>query len=280
MCEGEANGVCKTRRGAWPWMTAIYRLQRNSPVFLCGGSIIGDCWILTAAHCLKDYKKENLLVVVGEHERFVDDRTEKTFSVEKVVIHSDYGRGANFSRDIGLLKLSCNITCSPYVRKGCLPLPEDKRYYEPETPCIVAGWGVIGKGNQDDVRNRKASIKELHLPIADNKTCVESTSPEHRQDVTKYTICAGDGSGQNDPCQGDSGGPLFCKRDGQDRYVIVGIVSWGEGCGQQDKYGMFTHLLNLVDWVHNEMAQHICEPPRIPNEAGNNSCPISIRKIV
>ena len=106
-------------------------------------------------------------------------------------------------------------------------------------------------------------MKELHLPIADKTICIESTSAQYREDVTNYTVCAGDATGNNNPCDCDSGGPLFCKRERrcdmeEESYVVVGIAGWGEGCGQQGKYGIFTHLLTLMDWVKSVIDKNKC----------------------
>ena len=119
-------------------------------------------------------------------------------------------------------------------------------------------------------------MKELHLPISDKNTCIASTSPQYRPDVTNYTVCAGDGTGNNDACDGDSGGPLFCKREKhtkieEDSYVVAGIVSWGEGSGQLRKYGIFTHLMNLMDWVKYVMDMNKC--PLAPDGAEEDLCP-------
>ena len=151
--------------------------------------------------------------------------------------------------------LHCNITCSPYVREVFWPTPQDNIYYRPRTECIVAGWGATERRELGRNSSAKSTaMKEPHLPIADKTICINSTSPQYREDVTNYTVCAGDGTGNNDAYDGDSGGPLFCKRNKKkeiddDSYVVAGIVSWKEGCGQPREYGIFAHLLNLMDWV-------------------------------
>ena len=274
-CNKTDAGKCDARAGAWPWMAAIYRLQKGNPVFHCMGAIIGDCFVLTAAHCLQGYRKEDLLVVVGDRVRYVKEFTEKTYTVEGYVIHPEYNQGAEFNRDIGLLKLPCNITCSPFIRKGCLPRPQDNILYRSETECIVAGWGKPWGPSQ-----KSTSMKEFHFPIADHNQCVKSTSPQYRNDVTEFTVCAGDATGLYDTCAGETGSPLFCRRHSDGRYVIVGIVSWSEGCGQPGKYGIFTHLLKLVDWVHEKMADYTCKPPSSSKGMEKDSCPKPIKQIV
>ncbi|XP_062523887.1 complement C2-like isoform X2 [Corticium candelabrum] len=257
-CRNQRNGVCLSETGAWPWMVAIYRIERGNPVFHCGGVVISERMILTAAHCLFGRNITELLVVVGDTQRFVKEFSEKTYKIKQVFIHQEYDP-ISFNRDIALLMLYCDITCSPYVRKVCLPTANDTIYYRPGTECIVAGWGATERRELGGNSSAKSTaMKELHLPIADKTICINSTSPQFQSDVTNYTVCAGDGTGNNDACDGDSGGPLFTKRNKEkeiddDSYVVVGIVSWGEGCGQPRKYGIFAHLLNLMDWVKNVM---------------------------
>ncbi len=276
-CRNQLHNVCLSETGAWPWMVAIYRIERGNPVFHCGGAIISECMILTAAHCLFRQNIEELLVVVGDTQRFVKEFSEKTHTIEQVFIHQEYDP-ISFNRDIALIKLTCNVTCSPYVRKICLPTSQDLIYYIPEIMCIVAGWGATERRELGGNSSAKSTVmKELHLPIADKTVCIESTSPQYKEDVTNYTVCAGDGTGNNDACDGDSGGPLFCTRETQneielDAYVVVGIVSWGEGCGQPRKYGIFAHMLNLMDWVKSVMDINKC--PLAPDGAEEEDlCP-------
>ena len=222
--------------------------------------MISECMILTAASCFIGRNTEELVVVVGDTQRLVKEFSEKSYTIKRVFIHEKFNVG-NFNRNVALLILNCNVTCSPYVRKACLPTPQDNIYYRPGTQCIVAGWGAMERRELGDNASAKSTnMKEIHLPIADKDTCIASTSPQFRDDVTNYTICVGDGTGNNDACNGDSGGPLFCKRNKEDydSYVVVGIVSWGVGCGQPGKYVIATHLLNLMDWVRNVLDQYGC----------------------
>ena len=276
-CRNQHNGVCRSETGAWPWVVAIYRLDRGNPVFHCGGAVISECMILTAAHCLFGRNITELLVVVGDTQRFVKEFSEKTYTTKQVFIHPDYDP-VSYNRDIALLVLHCNVTCSPYVRKVCLPTPQDNIYYRPGTQCILAGWGATERRKLGENSSAiSTAMKELHLPIADKTICINSTSPQYQIDVTNYTVCAGDGTGNNDVCDGDSGSSLFCKLNKEkeiddDSYVVVGIASWGEGCGQPRKYNIFTHLLNLMDWVEHVM--NINECPLAPDGAKEEDlCP-------
>ena len=271
-CREMHGANCDAEGGAWPWMVGIYKMNRGNPELLCGGAIIGECWVLTAAHCFEgnNFNKSNLRVVVGDTERFVQEFSEEAFYVEQVLIHPEFDRKngmGSYNKDIALLKLSCNVTCSPRVSKACLPKASDSIYYQAGTRCIVTGWGATKRvALAEDAGPKSTQLKELHLPITNQDKCRQSMIEEFRKDVTEFTVCAGDGTGRNDTCQGDSGGALFCKRNDQDSYVIVGIVSWGEGCKQPKKYGVYTHVLKLIDWVYREMSTRPCERPRDPDE--------------
>ena len=258
--------MCFSKNGAWPWVAAIYKKTSNNQVFHCGGALISDCFILTAAHCASGFKPDNLMVVLGDTERYVKEYTEKTFAVDKIHIHNSYKHDSgSLNYDIALLQLKCNVSCSSYVRKVCLPTRTDFGYYQAGTPCIAAGWGATEK-REIGAKSTPitTSMKEIHLPIVDKDGCLASTSDYIKHDITNYTVCAGDGNGNNNVCDGDSGGPLFCKRKqgkkvDPDSYVMVGIVSWGEGCGQPGKYSVFTHLLNLMNWVQDKLDRNPCK---------------------
>lgn len=123
-------------------------------------------------------------------------------------------------------------------------------------------------------------MKQLDLLVADKCQCIKSTAPQLRGDVTEFTVCAGDGNGKRDTWAVDSGGPLFCKRHDEVTYVVVGIYSWEGGFQQPNKYGVFTHLLNLIDWVHDQMAIRKCEPQRYPGDEGQEQCERPSRQLV
>ena len=248
-------GGCRSKTGAWPWMVAIYINTGNGFFFQCGGTLIDNCWVLTAAHCFdRGIVVKNVMAVLGDTDRFQKESTENSYEVEKLYRHNDFNE-KTFDNDVALLKLNCKVRYKSQVRKGCLPRSGDKEYYNPNTECIVAGWGHTKVANQSDPKTVSTSLKHATLPVQDTRHCGKSTN----YDITDNMICAGSGNNDRDnvqdACSGDSGGPLFCRRKGPgtQTYVVIGIVSWGDGCGKKGQYGYFTNVRRMMTWIVTEM---------------------------
>jgi hypothetical protein len=261
-CRARVVGGCVSKVGAWPWMVAIYINKNKGFTFSCGGTLIDDCWVLTAAHCFgspgRRVVARDVVVVLGDTDRFQREFTESSYEVEEIIVHTGYDFDKEtYDYDIALLKLKCSVKYRSQVRKGCLPSSADENYYASGTSCIVAGWGhtnVKERGPQEGLR-MSTSLRHVSLPLQDIGVCRATTN----YTVTDNMICAGSGN-QNrdeveDACSGDSGGPLFCKRTelGRPSYVVIGIVSWGDGCGLRGQYGFFTHVLRMKKWIDTVM---------------------------
>ena len=191
--------------------------------------------------------------------------------MELIVIHVEYDK-VTFDNDIALLKLKCGVRYKSQVRKACLPRSGDEQYYTPHTRCIVAGWGHKKVAGVDELdRKMSTTLRHVTLPLQDFGECRKSTSFA----VTDNMICAGSGNGNvaEDACDGDSGGPLFCRRTsyGTTTYVVIGIVSWGYGCGLKGQYGFFTNVMLLMEWIDAQMDSYsglpysfeTCPPPKV-----------------
>jgi uncharacterized protein YegL len=256
-CRDNLNSHCRSSKGAWPWMVGIYILETSKirPEIICGGVLIGNCYVLTAAHCLFKRPYQHLLVVIGNTDRSINDGTEETIVVEEVILHDLFDE-PTLDYDIALLKLSCNVSYSSYGKRICLPdCVEDGHLYRQGKLCTVAGWGTTNI-DEDGSYKMSTHLHHIHLPIANPNNCEEKSDFP----ITDTMICAGDASGQEGVCKGDSGGPLFSKGDYHDRWVLLGIVSWGEGCRQAHKYDIFTNICsgNITTWIDEQMFLHPC----------------------
>ncbi|XP_071960226.1 mannan-binding lectin serine protease 1-like [Antedon mediterranea] len=234
--------------GSTPWMARLYHTRVKR--FFCGASILNYEWIITAAHCLADKgdfkitRNEDLVIWVGDHDELTMGRDEEKFQVEEIISHENFDQ-KTFDNDIALIKLSRKIkTFTEYVKPVCLPSKSVvKEISGPGKLVRVMGWGRLEEGAPTTYPRY---IQEVTIPLVGKKTCIDATSHE----VTVNMICAGHATGQQDACQGDSGGPLVrVTEDG--RWQLLGIVSWGEGCGAAGTYGYYAKVIRYRDWISN-----------------------------
>ncbi|KAM8972432.1 tissue-type plasminogen activator [Pelodytes ibericus] len=228
-----------------PWQAAIFFVSKRSPkeFFICGGTLIHSCWVLSAAHCFTEsIPSSRLRVILGRTMRVVPGAEEQRFTVEKMVVHSQFDANT-FDNDIVLLKLhSPSGTCAietESTRPACLPEPQLSL---PEwTECEMSGYGKL----EEFSPFYSDQLKEGHVRLYPDRFCTSERMSN--QTVTMNMLCAGDTRNQDDACKGDSGGPLVCPHNG--RMHILGIISWGVGCGKKDTPGVYTRVTRYVDWI-------------------------------
>ncbi|XP_075703430.1 serine protease 55-like isoform X2 [Rhinoderma darwinii] len=219
--------------GEWPWMVSLQMDEDN----FCGGSIISHWWILTASHCLLDVSVKKLQVLVGHTElKYATDRV----NVEKIIMHPQYSKTSG-NNDIALLLLSFSLRFNKLIVPICLP---SGRAYQPGDwkTCYVTGWGTTISGR-------------MYFPTVLKKVKILLYSINQCQDwmgsLTDNMLCAGISEGGKDACQGDSGGPLVCRFFNTKTWYQIGVVSWGRGCGEPRKPGIYVVVSNYIEWIRN-----------------------------
>lgn len=232
--------------GAWPWQVM---LERANGDLWCGGSLLSERTVITAAHCVQRYEESessSLIVRVGAHTRLTPSIVEQVATIEDVVIHPDY-KPDNYDSDVALIHLTKPIRMSSFARPVCLPYSGSKSLLQPGTVGFVTGWG-----KQRDLNNHYPNVlQQVAVPVVSTSTCNGPRS--HRGAVTNNMVCAGLQQGGRDACDADSGGPLVVRSPINGRYVLAGITSWGSGCGEPDKYGVYAKVSNFVDWIAEHM---------------------------
>ncbi|KAM8904587.1 uncharacterized protein AB9W97_008187 [Spinachia spinachia] len=228
------NGV-NCPPGECPWQ-ALLLDEEN--VGFCGGTILTNYIILTAAHCMN--KSRYIYVKLGEFDVLVDDGNEATHTVETLITHSMF-RKDTYNNDIALIKLATPIKFSRFILPACLPDPvfAEKVLMRQEN-AMVSGFGRLGERQETST-----ILQRLYMPFVDRNTCLESTKLR----ISTRMFCAGYDTIAKDACQGDSGGPHVTRYS--NTYFITGIVSWGEGCAKKGKYGVYTQVSKYISWIRH-----------------------------
>ncbi|XP_064197707.1 vitamin K-dependent protein C [Anguilla rostrata] len=230
------------KKGESPWQALI---MNEKGQFHCGGVLIDQFWVLTAAHCLETSKRFS--VRLGDYERFKKEGTEVTIPVDEAISHPDYDT-VTVDNDIALLRLEQAVSYTPYIVPVCLPdrgLAEQVLHRN-GTRTIVTGWG-----KQDELKKRFTSaLSFIDIPLMDRAQCARSME----NNITRNVLCAGQLGRREDACEGDSGGPMVTRHRGT--WFLIGLVSWGEGCGRRDKVGIYTKVSNYREWIDSVRKGH------------------------
>ncbi|KAG7315305.1 hypothetical protein KOW79_021393 [Hemibagrus wyckioides] len=240
--------------GSAPWQVMLYK--RNPQELLCGASLISDVWILTAAHCIlyppwgKNFTVDDILVRLGKYERAKYEKgTEKIVAIDEIIVHPKYNWKENLNRDIALLHMKKPVAFTKQIHPICLPTKQIvNTLMSVGYKGRVTGWGNLKEAWTSNPQNLPAKLQQVHLPIVDQETCRKSTSIR----ITDNMFCAGykpEDKKRGDSCEGDSGGPFVMKNTDDKRWYQIGIVSWGEGCDRDGKYGFYTHLFRMRRWM-------------------------------
>ena len=228
---------------------------------MCGGAYIGNDWIVTAAHCVVlhvagDDVRQLRRVRVGTQDLTTGGTT---YRIERVVIHKDYD-DARHRHDIALVHIAPDGETDLQAARRMQPirlLDEQRgdRKLEPADEVSVTGWGWTSVRDEKSPRLFGRDGRLMHGSVALLEVDLQVYSPSVCELIPEYRgmagmICAGSDSPleSHDTCQGDSGGPLT-RANGSHERVLVGVVSWGIGCGLQGVPGMYT---DLTDAGHRE----------------------------
>nr|XP_020463957.1 tryptase-2-like [Monopterus albus] len=235
-------------KGRWPWMVHLNITDASKKKnWRCGGTILNEQWVLTAAHCWDEYpppSEHRSMVWVGSHS--LQRKSEKYMNIGSCILGPGYYRHSSYYvNDIALVKLRKKIKFKENVQAVNLPTTEDT--FGPSSECWIIGWGHVENGVplQDP-----ETLQQLKISIIPSKVC-KVQYPE----LTSNMLCAGDMAGGKDACEGDYGGPLVCRT--ARGFVQVGIMSYGsrKGCALPGRPGVYTQVSKYLSFI-NENIHH------------------------
>jgi secreted trypsin-like serine protease len=233
--------------GLYPWIVQFS--DRSSGGQICGGSLIAERWVLTAAHCL--YRRDgtprplnNLFVRHGHLRRNEGDEV----AIDEVYPHPSYRTGL-MSNDVALLRLDRPI---PLGERSRLLLADGRSegwMAAPGTCAAIAGWGSTLQADPYLIRppTRVAEVlQHAGVPLKTRAQCERALD----EPIDEGMVCAGYPEGRIDSCMGDSGGPLVVQTGLVRRpWLLVGVVSFGEGCAAPGKPGVYSRVAHFRDWI-------------------------------
>ncbi|KAJ1529520.1 hypothetical protein ONE63_006293 [Megalurothrips usitatus] len=256
--DSELDGVAEPSE--WPWHAAL--LEAGSDRYVCGATLVGPDWLLTAAHCIADYPEPSALKVrVGE----LDVRSDaESFTQERAVVqlvpHPAFDL-PSLRHDIALVRIARPPRDQRNVAAVCLPPPladdeeddgskDEDGFPREGTVCVVTGWG-----RRDEVSPHSEVLKEVPVPIWSRRPCQDALRAHLGQSfrLPRTSLCAG--AKGRDACDVSAGrlsvrltgGAQSCHANA----FVLGIVSYGIGCGRNNSPGVYTKLSSYTAWVRS-----------------------------
>lgn len=234
--EPRIMGGGTAEEGTWPWQVA-FRLKEGFKLF-CGGTIVSKKFVLSAAHCFEQVRERHIFVTAGHvakgMQRAAKEDGFQVQKIDKIIVHESYNPDVIYS-DIALARVKEKWEWTDYIQPACLP--ETNFHAADGAVCAITGWGKTD--------SNKDYLNQATIPLVNFGRCrkqLEYAVKDHTQ------FCAGLERGGVDTCQGDSGGPLVCRSGGV--WKVVGVTSWGYGCGDPNSPGVYTSVAKFAKWIN------------------------------
>lgn len=248
-------GGQEVERGQWPWLAAIHVYQQSALNFRCGGNLISNKIVISAAHCFKgresmQFNTDDIVVSLGQHNiRKLHDPRTISMGLESLNVHPEFLKDpkGSYDADIALLILERAVTFSEFIKPVCLWSGEVDETAVFGKTGVVVGWGKDESGQLVTKAPKRASI-----PIVSHIDCIRS-SETFLKITSARTLCGG-GKNDSGPCNGDSGGGLMLYKNGA--WQLRGIISVAladpvTGMCNLKQYVVFTDVAKFHDWIHS-----------------------------
>ncbi|XP_034195399.1 chymotrypsin-2-like [Osmia lignaria lignaria] len=215
--------------GEIPYQVSLQ--NKDNSFHFCGGSVLNENYVITAAHCVIGKTAASIKVIAGT----INLAAQKSeYNVKNIIIHEKYNPNDSWKNDIALLKVE-----KPFVKSeqiAFVPLPPKDQVVKANDKAVVSGWGRLSQGGPTTVH-----LQRVNIMIADQEYC--KYSYKGSQNVYDSQVCAYDPRVGKGSCHGDSGGPLTV--NGR----LTGLVSWSRGCADTYSPAVFTRVSAYIEWI-------------------------------
>ncbi|XP_015742321.1 transmembrane protease serine 12 isoform X2 [Coturnix japonica] len=233
--------------GSWPWAVSLQvQLVGVRFAHICGGALVSENSVLTAAHCTTGRMDPYYWrAVMGTNNIWKHSKHVLKRRIARIYVHPEFNR-ETFENDIALFQLRSAVHYSDYIQPICLPPIHPYLYADNKIKCFISGWGhVREKGKPSSV------LQEAGVEIIPSHVC--NSSQSYGGLINANMICAGSPSGGVDSCQGDSGGPLACHYPPANKFYVIGVTSFGLGCGHPNFPGIYVRLAPYRRWIKSQL---------------------------
>uniref|UniRef100_A0A8C6UBV0 Peptidase S1 domain-containing protein n=1 Tax=Neogobius melanostomus TaxID=47308 RepID=A0A8C6UBV0_9GOBI len=204
--------------GAWPWQVSIHRGGGH----ICGGSLINNLWVLSAAHCFRRGSASDNTVYIGRQTQENTNANEVRRTIVEVINHESYDDSTN-DNDIALLKMASTVTFTNYIRPVCLAASGSTFH------AVSLPW--------------PQNLMEVEVPVVGNRKCKCDYAGVFL--ITDNMICAGLEAGGKDSCQVLNS-----------RWIQSGVVSFGRGCALPNNPGVYTRVSRYQSWINSKITEN------------------------